>query len=170
MQTNIFHITAQITAAVLTISDKGSCGERVDEGGPAVCELLRGIGAEVLYTEIIPDEKELIKARLIDMSTKVDLVVTTGGTGLSPRDVTPEATLEVIDKEVPGIGETMRAEGMKATRRSMLSRAAAGIRGSALIVNLPGSVKAVRENLSVILDVLPHAIEKIKGATSDCGR
>jgi molybdenum cofactor synthesis domain-containing protein len=164
------HITAHITAAVLTISDKGAVGERVDEGGPAVCELLRGIGAEVLYTEIIPDEKELIKARLIEMSQKVDLVITTGGTGLSPRDVTPEATLEVIDKEVPGIGETMRAEGLKATRRSMLSRATAGIRGRALIVNLPGSVKAVRENLSVILDVLPHAIEKIKGETSDCGR
>jgi molybdenum cofactor synthesis domain-containing protein len=159
----------KITAAVLTISDKGSTGERCDEGGPAVCELLRGF-AEILYTEIIPDEKELIKARLIEMCKRVDLVITTGGTGLSPRDVTPDATLEVIDKEVPGIGETMRAEGLKATRRSMLSRATAGIRGTALIINLPGSVKAVRENLSVILEVLPHAIEKLKGETSDCGR
>lgn len=159
-----------ITAAVLTISDKGSMGLRVDEGGPLVCELLRGIGAEILFTEVIPDEKEQIKARLIAMSERVDLVVTTGGTGLSPRDVTPDATLEVIDKEVPGIGEAMRSEGLKATRRSMLSRATAGIRGSALIVNLPGSVKAVKENLAVILDVLPHAIEKIKGETSDCGR
>ncbi|MBF0458221.1 MAG: MogA/MoaB family molybdenum cofactor biosynthesis protein [Nitrospirae bacterium] len=159
-----------ITAAVLTISDKGAMGRRVDEGGPLVCELLRGIGAEVLFTEIIPDEKEQIKARLIAMCERVDLVVTTGGTGLSPRDVTPDATLEVIDKEVPGIGEAMRSEGLTATRRSMLSRATAGIRGSALIVNLPGSVKAVRETLAVILDVLPHAIEKIKGSTSDCGR
>ncbi|KWT91884.1 MogA/MoaB family molybdenum cofactor biosynthesis protein [Candidatus Magnetominusculus xianensis] len=159
-----------ITAAVLTISDKGSTGQRVDEGGPAICELLSGIGAEILFTEIIPDEKEQIKARLIAMTQKVDLVITTGGTGLSPRDVTPDATLEVIDKEIPGIGETMRAEGLRATRRSMLSRAVAGTRGSSLIVNLPGSVKAVRENLAVILDVLPHAIEKIKGGTSDCGR
>lgn len=159
-----------ITAAVLTISDKGAAGQRLDEGGPAVCELLRGIGAEVVFTEIIPDEKGRIKAALIAMSEKVDLVITTGGTGLSPRDVTPEATLEVIDKEVPGIAETMRAEGLRATRRSMLSRAVAGIRGSSLIINLPGSLKAVRENLSVVLDILPHAIEKIKGETSDCGR
>ncbi|MBF0517988.1 MAG: MogA/MoaB family molybdenum cofactor biosynthesis protein [Nitrospirae bacterium] len=159
-----------ITAAVLTISDKGAAGQRLDEGGPAVCELLRGIGAEVVFTEIIPDEKGRIKAALIAMSEKVDLVITTGGTGLSPRDVTPEATLEVIDKEVPGIAETMRAEGLRATRRSMLSRAVAGIRGSSLIINLPGSLKAVRETLSVVLDILPHAIEKIKGETSDCGR
>ncbi|MBF0568161.1 MAG: MogA/MoaB family molybdenum cofactor biosynthesis protein [Nitrospirae bacterium] len=160
----------EITAAVLTISDKGAVGQRVDEGGPAVCELLRGIGAEILFTEIIPDEKEQIKARLIAMSEKVDLVITTGGTGLSPRDVTPDATLEVIEREVPGIGETMRAEGLKATRRSMLSRATAGTRGNTLIINLPGSVKAVREGLAAILDILPHAIEKIKGLTSDCAR
>ncbi|MCG6552933.1 MAG: MogA/MoaB family molybdenum cofactor biosynthesis protein [Candidatus Magnetominusculus sp. LBB02] len=159
-----------ITAAVLTISDKGSKGQRVDEGGPAVCSMLAAIGVEILVTEIIPDDKELIKTRLIAICERVDLVITTGGTGLSPRDVTPDATLEVLDKEIPGIGEAMRAEGLKMTSRSMLSRAAAGIRGSTLIVNLPGSVKAVRENLSVILDVLAHAIEKIKGEESDCGR
>lgn len=159
-----------ITVAVLTLSDKGSRGEREDVSGPLIADILKGIDAEVVYSEILPDEKELIKGRLIDYSGRVDLILTTGGTGLSPRDVTPDATLEVIDREIPGIAEVMRAEGMKKTLRSMLSRAIAGVRGRTLIINLPGSPKAVEENLAVILGVIGHAVEKIKGDTSDCAR
>jgi molybdopterin adenylyltransferase len=156
-----------ITVAVLTLSDKGAKGEREDLSGPLVQDMLTGI-AEVRHSEILPDEKELIKERLIKYSKEVDLILTTGGTGLSPRDVTPDATLEVIDRQAPGIAEAMRAEGLKKTSRAMLSRAVAGVRGSSLIINLPGSPKAVKENLSVILKVLPHAIEKIKGDPSEC--
>lgn len=157
-----------ITVAILTLSDKGSKGEREDLAGPLIREMIMGIGAAVKYYEVIPDEKDLIKEKLMDFSKKVDLVLTTGGTGLSPRDVTPEATLEVIDKEIPGIAETMRSVGLAKTNRAMLSRAVAGIRGQALIINLPGSPKAVKEGLEAIMDVLPHAIEKIKGSTEDC--
>jgi len=159
-----------ITVAVLTMSDKGSKGEREDLSGPLIEDMIKVIGAEVKYCEILPDEKEIIKEKLIEYSKKADLILTTGGTGLSPRDVTPEATLEVIDRQVPGIAETMRSEGMKKTSRAMLSRAVAGVRGSSLIINLPGSPKAVKENLAVILDVIPHAIEKIKGDLSECAR
>ena len=158
-----------MTVAVLTLSDKGSRGERDDASGPAIAEILKGIG-EVKFYDILPDEKNLIKAKLLEYSGKVDLILTTGGTGLAPRDVTPEATLEVIEREIPGIAETMRMEGLKKTRRSMLSRAVAGTKGETLIINLPGSPTAVRENLEVIMDVLPHAIEKIKGDTKECGR
>jgi len=157
-----------ITAAVLTLSDKGSRGEREDTGGPLIREMITGIGADVKHYEIIPDEIELIKERLINYSKCVDLVITTGGTGLSPRDVAPEATLAVIDREIPGIAEVMRMEGMKKTSMAMLSRAVAGVRGTALIINLPGSPKAIKEGLDVIMDVIPHAIEKIKGSTDDC--
>lgn len=159
-----------ITVAVLTMSDKGSKGEREDLSGPMIEDMIKTIGAEVKYSEILPDEKEIIKEKLIEYSKKADLILTTGGTGLSPRDVTPDATLEVIDRQVPGIAETMRSEGMKKTSRAMLSRAVAGVRGSSLIINLPGSPKAVKENLAVILDVIPHAIEKIKGDLSECAR
>ena len=126
--------------------------------------------AEIKYYEILPDEKKQIKEKLIEYSSRVDLILTTGGTGLSPRDVTPEATLEIIDRQIPGIAEAMRAEGLTITKRAMLSRAVAGIRGSSLIVNLPGSPKAVKESLSIIIDVIPHAIQKIKGDTSECAR
>lgn len=159
-----------ITAAVLTISDRGSRGEREDLSGPLIKDMLKGIGAEVKYYEILPDEKGLIKERLIEYSKEVELILTTGGTGLLPRDVTPEATLEVIDRQVPGIAEAMRAEGFKKTGRAILSRAVAGVKGRTLIINLPGSPKAVKENLDVILDVIPHAIEKIKGDTTECAR
>lgn len=159
-----------ITVAVLTLSDRGSRGEREDLSGPAIGEMLRAIGAEVKHYEVLPDEKEMIKERLLEYSRKVDMILTTGGTGLSPRDVTPEATLEVIEREIPGIAEAMRAESMKKTTRSMLSRAVAGVRGQTLIVNLPGSPKAAKENLEVILDVIPHAVEKIRGDTSECAR
>ncbi len=157
-----------ITAAILTLSDKGSRGEREDLGGPAIMEIVKRIGASVEHYEIVPDEKELIKEKLSDDSMKVDLIITTGGTGLSPRDVTPDATLQVIDREIPGIAEAMRMEGLRKTNRAMLSRAVAGVRGNALIINLPGSPNAIKEGLEAILDILPHAIEKIKGSMEDC--
>jgi len=159
-----------ITVAVLTVSDKGSIGEREDLSGPLIKDMLKSIDAEVKHYDILPDEKELIKEKLIKYSKEVDLIITTGGTGLSLRDVTPEATLEVIDREVAGIAEAMRSEGLKKTSRSMLSRAVAGMKGRSLIINLPGSPKAVKENLAVILDVIPHAIDKIKGDTKECAR
>jgi len=159
-----------ISVAVLTVSDKGSKGEREDLSGPLTGEAIKKIGAELKYYEVLPDEKILIKEKLIEYSGKVDLIITTGGTGLSTRDVTPDATLEIIDKEVPGIAEAMRSEGLKKTSRAMLSRAVAGVKGNSLIINLPGSPKAVKESLSVILDVIPHAIEKIKGDPSECAR
>lgn len=159
-----------ITSGIITLSDKGSKGEREDQSGSIIKEMLKNIGAEVKLYDILPDEKELIKDKLIEYSSKVDLIITTGGTGLSPRDVTPEATIEVIDKQIHGITEAMLIEGLKKTRRAMLSRAVAGVRGSCLIINLPGSPKAVKENLEVILDVIPHAIEKIKGDPTECAR
>ena len=158
-----------ITVAVLTLSDKGSKGEREDLSGPLIRDMLKSIDAEVRFYDVLPDEKELIKEKLIEYSEKIDLILTTGGTGLSPRDLTPDATLEVIDRQVAGIAEAMRSEGYKKTKRAMLSRAVAGVRGRTLIINLPGSPKAVKENLEVIIDALPHAIEKIKGDTSECG-
>jgi len=159
-----------ITVAVLTMSDRGSKGEREDLSGPMIEDMIKAIGAEVKYCEILPDEKEIIKEKLIEYSKKADLILTTGGTGLAPRDVTPEATLDVLDKQVPGLAEAMRSEGLKKTSRSMLSRAVAGVKGRSLIINLPGSPKAVKENLAVILDVIPHAIEKIRGDPSECAR
>lgn len=158
-----------ITIAVFTLSDKGAIGERTDESGPAIAEMMKDLGV-VKHYNILPDERELIRERLLFYVDKVDLILTTGGTGLSPRDVTPEATLDVIDREIPGIAEAMRAEGLKKTNRAMLSRAVAGVKGKTLIINLPGSPKAVRENLAVIIDALPHAIEKIKGDPGDCAR
>lgn len=159
-----------INVTVLTISDKGARGERVDTSGPLISELLKPIGGQVIYYEIIPDEKELIKEKLLEYCGKVDLIITTGGTGLSPRDVTPDATLEVIDKEIYGIAEIMRSEGFKKTSRAILSRAVAGVKSATLIINLPGSQKAVKEGLEIILDVIPHAVEKIKGDTTECAR
>lgn len=158
-----------ITVAVLTLSDKGSRGERTDESGPAISNALKGIG-EVKFYDIIPDERDLIRNRLLFYIGRVDLILTTGGTGLSPRDVTPEATRDVIEREIPGIAEAMRASGLRNTRNAMFSRAIAGVKGETLIINLPGSPKAVCENLSVIADALPHAIAKIKGDQRDCAR
>ena len=162
--------SAGITVAVLTLSDKGSKGEREDESGLLIREMLKDIKAEVTYYDILPDEKELIQEKLIEYSSRVDLILTTGGTGLSPRDVTPEATLEILDRQVPGIAEAMRSEGLNITKRAMLSRSVAGVRGRSLIINLPGSPKAVKESLSIIIDVIPHAIQKIKGDISECAR
>ena len=162
--------SVNITVAVLTLSDKGSKGKRKDESGLLVQEMLKEIKAEITYYDILPDDKELIKEKLLEYSSKVDLILTTGGTGLSRSDVTPEATLEILDRQVPGIAEAMRSEGLKITKRAMLSRAVAGVKGRSLIGNLPGSPKAVKESLSIIIETIPHAIEKIKGDTSECAR
>jgi molybdenum cofactor synthesis domain-containing protein len=157
-----------IKVAILTLSDKGSKGRRKDTSGPAIEKLIKKIDAEVVSCDILPDEKAQIKKKLISLCRKADLVLTTGGTGVSPRDVTPDATREVVKYEVPGIAEAMRLTGLKKTPFSMISRAIAGVRGRTLIINLPGSPKAVRENLSVILPVIPHTIEKIKGSRAEC--
>jgi len=158
--------------AILTISDRGSKGEREDSSGPLIQEMVKDLPAEVIHYEIIPDDKEIIVKALkksVDQ-LKADLILTTGGTGLSPRDVTPDATLEVIEKQVPGFSEAMRAESLRKTPHAMISRAIAGVRSSSLIVNLPGSPKSVRENISVILPALPHALSKLKGDPSECGQ
>jgi molybdopterin adenylyltransferase len=159
-----------IQAGVITVSDRGSRGEREDLSGREIAKLLATMDILVTATAIIPDEKDIIKATLKDFADGkcLDLIVTTGGTGVSPRDVTPDATLEVIDKEVPGMAEAMRQASLAVTPHAMISRAVAGIRGRSLIVNLPGSPKGVRENLAVVLPALPHAIEKIKGDQRDC--
>lgn len=159
-----------ITACVLTLSDKASVGKREDESGPVVREVLEQAGISVKHWEILPDSKELIMQKLINHARNVDLIITTGGTGLSPRDVTPDATLAVVDREIPGIAEAMRAASLAKTQRAMLSRAAAGVKGKTLIINLPGSPRGARENLEAILDVIPHAVEKIKGSDEECAR
>ncbi len=160
-----------IRAAIITLSDKGSAGERDDESGMIIRDMITGIGASTVHYEILPDEKELITGSLKRLSDagNIDLILTTGGTGVAPRDVTPEATREAIDREIPGIGEAMRAESLKKTPHAMISRAVAGIRRRTLIINLPGSPTAVRENLAVILPALTHMVEKIKGDPRDCG-
>jgi molybdopterin adenylyltransferase len=159
------------TLGILTISDRGSRGEREDESGKVIRELLVTLDANVVKYDIVPDEGELISARLVEWADKegLDLILTTGGTGLSRRDVTPEATLAVLERVAPGFVEAMRAESLKKTATAMLSRAVAGIRGSSLIINLPGSPRAVRECLEVILPALPHAIEVLRGEVGECG-
>lgn len=159
-----------IRAAIITLSDKGSRGERADESGSVLHELLGSIGASIVHYAVLPDERSHIAALLADLAGggAVDLIVTTGGTGVAPRDVTPEATRDVIDRELPGMAEAMRAESLRKTPHAMLSRAVAGVRGRTLIINLPGSPRAVRENMAVILPALVHAVEKIQGDPSDC--
>ena len=154
---------------IITISDTASRGQREDLSGAAIRELVAAVGGEIIGYAIVPDERDQIASAIV---TQVDdagaeVVLTTGGTGLSPRDVTPEATATVIDYEAPGIAEAMRAEGLKHTRRAMLSRARAGVRGRSLVVNLPGSPKGVRESLGAILDVLPHAVEILRSRPTD---
>jgi molybdopterin adenylyltransferase len=159
------------TFGIITVSDKGSRGERLDTSGQEIRGILEKEGFEFSAYVIVPDETEQISAGLLSYADdkKIDLIVTTGGTGVSPRDVTPEATMAVLNKEIPGMAEAMRRASALITPHAMISRAVAGIRGTSLIVNLPGSPKGVRENLSTILPALKHAIEKIKGDPSDCG-
>lgn len=155
---------------VITASDKGACGEREDLSGPAVSEILLPWG-DVIDRVIVPDNRTAIARVLLDMINKeVDAIFTTGGTGMSPRDVTPEATLEVVDRLVPGIAEAIRRETASATAKAMLSRGVAGISGSTLIVNLPGSPKAVAECLAVLIPVLEHALETVSGRGGECAR
>ena len=160
-----------ITVGILTMSDKGSRGEREDLSGKEIERMLKNLPAEVKAYEIIPDEADIIRSKLIEFvdRKKLDLILTTGGTGVSPRDVTPEATRAVIEKELPGMSEAMRAESLKKNPNAMISRAVCGIRKNSLIINLPGSPKAVRENLAVVLPAIHHAVEKIKGSQEECG-
>ena len=159
-------------AAVLTVSDRSFRGERPDAGGPLVAEMLKNAGYEVTVTAIVPDEQAQIeeKLRQIADSGTVQLLVTTGGTGFAPRDVTPEATLTVCDRLTPGIPEAMRYASMQVTNRAMLSRAQAGIRKGTLIINLPGSPKAAKENLEAVLPALSHGLEMLSGRPADCAK
>lgn len=156
--------------AILTVSDKGAAGEREDLSGRAVEELVLREGWKVEVREVVPDEAVIVEERLRYFCDRlrVDLVLTTGGTGMSPRDVTPEATRRVLEKDAPGFAEAMRAASLRVTPHAMLSRAVSGIRGSTLIVNLPGSPKGARENLEVIIPALPHGLEKLRGDRGEC--
>jgi len=158
------------TAAVITVSDKGAAGQREDLGGPLVREMLEAEGYKVTYTAMIPDEQIAIERELIKCADELDiaLVITTGGTGFSPRDVTPEATIAVCKRMTPGIPEAMRAESLKITNRAVLTRQQAGIRGQTLIINLPGSPKAARENFAAVLPALDHGLEMLRGEKRDC--
>ncbi len=159
------------TAMVITVSDRSFRGERPDAAGPAVAALLKDAGYTLLPPQIVPDELEAIRdALLAAVRQDAALIVTTGGTGFAPRDVTPEATLSVVEKRAPGIPEAMRAASMQITPRGMLSRAEAGIRGRSLIVNLPGSPKAAAENLQAVLGALGHGLTMLREAPMDCAQ
>ncbi len=161
----------KFSSAVITLSDKGAVGKREDTSGQSLLATLEREGFDNRYYVILPDEYHEIVAVLKDCadSRKIDLIVTTGGTGLSERDCTPEATLAVLDKEVPGMAEAMRAESLKKTVHAVISRGVTGVRKKSLVINLPGSKRAAEENLAVILPALPHALAKLKGDPSDCG-
>ncbi|MCI5222340.1 MAG: MogA/MoaB family molybdenum cofactor biosynthesis protein [Candidatus Electrothrix sp. AR4] len=160
----------QYTCGVLTLSDKGACGEREDTSGVALKKILSEHGFRVIAYEIIPDQQELIESSLITWVEElhIDLIVTTGGTGVSPRDRTPEATRRVVELEIPGIGEAMRQASLAKTGNAIWSRGIAGIRQKSLIINLPGSEKAAKENINVVLPALEHGLYKLKGGTADC--
>ncbi len=157
---------------ILTVSDRGARGERSDESGDAAREMLEEAGCVVVCREVVPDEPERIREMLVRWADRdgLTLIVTTGGTGLAPRDVTPQATSEVLDYEIPGMAEAMRAAGLAKTPHAMLSRALAGVRGGCLILNLPGSPRAVRENLATVVPALKHALDKLCGDPTDCAR
>ena len=159
-------------AAVITLSDKGAAGERKDESGPAIAKRLREAGYEVVEEVLIPDDERVLKQQLMRLcdQRQLDLILTTGGTGCSPRDITPEATLAVADKNVTGIAEAMRAASMRITPHAMISRAASVIRGKTLIINLPGSPRACMENMDVFMDAIPHAMGLLRGEVHDCAR
>ncbi len=156
---------------IITASDKGYKGERIDKSGELIKEIMISNGYDVTEWKVLPDERDIISNELVDMcdNLNLDLILTTGGTGFSPRDWTPEATLDVIDRQAPGIAEAMRYYSLQITPKAMLSRGVAGIRGQTLIINLPGSPKAVRENLEVILPALKHGLEIMTGKTGECG-
>lgn len=161
-----------ISAGVITVSDRGAKGEREDISGKEVTAVLSALPAKVHAYCIVPDEKRDITAAIIEFVDvkRLDLVITTGGTGVSPRDVTPDATIEVLDKEIPGMAEVMRRESEKKTPHAMISRAVVGIRKESIIINLPGSPRGARENLAILLPALVHAVEKVKGDPSDCAQ
>ena len=158
-------------AAILTLSDRCSTGERADGSGPALKGWLEERGVTVTCTEVIPDEAEMIAEKLTEWadSGSFDLILTTGGTGVSPRDVTPEATERVVDRLLPGFGEVMRMESLKKTANAIISRAVAGIRKQTLIINLPGSPKGATENIAFVWPAVPHAVAKIQGDPAECG-
>lgn len=158
-------------AAILTLSDKGSRGERIDESGPALAAWLAERGVQTVQSRVIADDFEQIVALLTEWADAdaADLILTTGGTGVSPRDITPEATLQVVDRVIPGLGELMRIMSLKKTPMASLSRAVAGIRNRSLIINLPGSPRGALENLEAVWPTLGHAVEKIRGSQEDCG-
>jgi molybdopterin adenylyltransferase len=158
------------SVAVLTLSDKGSRGEREDVSGKILADMLASIGGRIDTSVVLPDDRKLIEEQLIYYADQrgVDVIATTGGTGVAPRDVTPDATRAVIDKEIPGMAEAMRLAGLQKTPFAMISRAIVGCRGKTLIINLPGSPKGVRENLEAILPAIPHAVEKLNGDPADC--
>ena len=159
-------------AIVLTVSDRSFRGERPDEGGPLIAQMLRDAGYDVVQTAIVPDEQPEIEAFLKDAADRrlAELIVTTGGTGFAPRDVTPEATVAVCPRLTPGIPEAMRYASMQVTNRAMLSRSQAGIRERSLIINLPGSPKAARENLAAVLPALGHGLKMLTGGQADCAK
>lgn len=158
-----------LNIAILTVSDKGSKGQRQDKSGGVIRDMLLKIESTIIKYEVVPDEQEVIAGRLTEWADGggVDVILTTGGTGLARRDVTPEATLSVIDKNAPGFAEAMRAKSLEKTPMAVLSRGVSGLRGQCLIINLPGSPKAVQECLEVILPALPHAVEIIKGEVTE---
>ena len=164
-----FKYRAMLNIGILTISDKGSQGQREDRSGEVIREMLSQVDSNVSKYEVVPDEQKVIADKLVEWADKagLDVILTTGGTGLGQRDVTPEATLSVVDKTVPGIAEAMRSKSLEKTPMAVLSRATAGVRKQCLIINLPGSPKAVRECLEVVLPAIPHAIEIIKGEVTE---
>jgi molybdenum cofactor synthesis domain-containing protein len=159
-----------IRAGIITISTKGAAGERTDESGPAMREVLEAAGHEVVRADLVPDDPSAIATAILAAAQAgANVVLTSGGTGLSPNDVTPEATRRVINREIPGIAEALRAASLDKTKHAMLSRGIAGAMGSTLVVNLPGSPRAVRESLEVLLAVLPHAVELLAGGSGESG-
>ena len=157
---------------IITASDKGSKGERVDESGPQIKEIVSSFGYQVVYYKVLPDDKDTISSEMKQLcdENKVDLILTTGGTGFSKRDNTPEATLEIAEKLVPGISEAIRSYSMQFTKKAMLSRGVSVIRKETLIINMPGSPKAVKESMECIMHALNHGIDILKGSASECAR
>ncbi|NQT05215.1 MAG: MogA/MoaB family molybdenum cofactor biosynthesis protein [Dehalococcoidia bacterium] len=158
-----------LTISILTVSDKGARGQRYDESGQTIRDIFSDLGSDIAGYEIVPDEIDIIRQKLAEWADnkETDVIITTGGTGLGERDVTPEATIAVLDRVVPGLAEAMRAGSLSKTPMAMLSRATAGVRGKCLIINLPGSPKAVRECLEVVLPAIPHAVDIIKGVVTE---